>query len=180
MVKRRVFNLPHLPAHPKRSVVDRALNGAYRRIRFSAVEDQQTTIQSFFEDISSIAEETKETLLSQEDELKVCTHLSLIMLHKVESEEHEVPIFLNLKSAPLSTIDITSMEEELQDRLDTFLRRGSNFKLKTVKALEWEVCFYESIPFHVGHRRQRDLPPKLAHKKAVVNIQNGGGNDCFK
>jgi hypothetical protein len=52
--------------------------------------------------------------------------------------------------------------------------------LKYVEAMEWEIVCYESIPFHVGHGKFFKLPPKLAAKKAVVNVNNNGGNDCFR
>jgi len=159
--------------------VDRALDGAYRRLRFSS-EDLHPALAPFFEEISSLLLSTRELLLDEEHELKLCPHLLLCMGHKVGEEEREETIHLWMKAALLLHINLDAMEEQFEERLESFLQRGSGFRLKYVEAMEWEVVCYESIPFHVGHGKSFKLPPKLAAKKAVVNVDNNGGNDCFR
>jgi hypothetical protein len=72
------------------------------------------------------------------------------------------------------------MMAQMEVRLETFLQRGSGYQLKNVEGLEWEVVQFELIPFLTGHGKCPKLPPRLAAKKAVVNVDNGGGNDCFR
>ncbi len=98
----------------------------------------------------------------------------------VREEEREKTIHLWLKAAPLLHMNLHTMEDQFEDRLESFIQRGSGFRLKHVEAMEWEVVCYDSIPFHVGHGKSFKLPPKLAAKKAVVNVDNNGGNDCFR
>jgi hypothetical protein len=97
-----------------------------------------------------------------------------------DGEEKEMKIFLCMKTSPLADLDLENMRSEFEDRLETFIQRGSGFRLKEVEFLDWEVMQYEEIPYHVGHGKSPKLPPRLASKKAVVNVDNRGGSDCFK
>ena len=169
---RPTFELPALPEVTGRKVVDQALNGTYRRIQFRP-EHPTLTLPAFFTDIRG---ETVGILLNEQFELKVCSHLHLVMTHKVGEEEIEEQIYLSLKATPLR--DVMALEEQFDQRLDQFQQRGSGFQLKEVVSLEMEVCQYRPISFHVGHGKCV-LPPKLASKKAVVNVEVTG-NDCFR
>jgi len=177
-------------------VVDQALDGSYRRIAFfhsivQAEEDEEEeeatppTLAEFFEDITVMVEDTMRHLLGEPSDLKVCPHLTLLMLHKTgtdATEETEEIIHLGLRASALTDLQEAPerMRLQFEDRLDNFLMRGSGYRLKRVISLEWEVLQYKKIPFHVGHANDNDLPPTLLNKNAVVVVKGFLGTDCFR
>ena len=78
--------------------------------------------------------------------------------------------------------DLTIEEElnHMEERLDTFCQRGSGWQLKNVKQLFWCQTAYNTIPQHIGHHRDFNLPPALLAKKAVVNVNDAPEGECFK
>ncbi len=176
---RRRFSLPALPSHPHRQVVDRALDGAYRRIRFTTSEIH-LTLAPFFHELLPLLHSTVDLLLGEQHAVKICPHTITLMLHKVGNNVVEETIHLPIKASRLTLDFVEEMMGQMEVRLETFLQRGSGYQLKNVEALEWEVVQFELIPFLTGHGKCPKLPARLASKKAVVNVDNGGGNDCFR
>ena len=173
----RQWQLPTLPPHPQRNVVDAALDGGYRRIRFTT-PNTCATLVTFFGLVLPIMLETLDLLSGETFDLKICPFLILIMRHLVGGEEREEKIFLALKAQVLSVDIVENMESLFSERLEAFTQRGSGFSLKEVMAVEWDVVQYHKIPFLTGHGKV-SLPPKLKAKKAVVNVEAPLG-DCFK
>ena len=173
----RRWNLPALPPHPQREVIDAALEGSYRRIRFTTPEPY-ATLAGFFGILLPLMMETMHLMAGEKFDVKVCPFLILLMRHLVSGEEREEKIYLALKASVLSENVLNSMEGFFEERLDAFTQRGSGFSLKAVEALEWDVVQFYPIPFLVGHGKV-DLPYKLAAKKAVVNVEAPPG-ESFK
>jgi hypothetical protein len=180
------FSLPPLPSHPQRQVVDQALDGAYRRIVFlpSSQQEEVSLLSDFFNKITAVVDDTMNLLLEEPCDLKICPHLTLLMYKKVggdATDETEVTIHLGLKAIPLTNIQHNpeTMQRQFEERLENFLLRGSGFRVKRVVTLEWEVVQFDTIAFHVGHGKIIKLPPRLAAKKAEVNVNNDG-DDGFR
>ena len=175
---RRRFPLPILPSHPQRRVLQQALNGAYRRVHFTPPQTCNN-IAMFFGLILPLLLETADILSGESFDLKICPFLILLMRHLVQGQVKKCKIFLSLKAAPLDDTFIHSMKELFESRLEAFNQRGSGFSLLSVDSMEWDVTHCSRIPFLVGHGKPT-LPPKLAAKRSVVNIDNGSGHDFFR
>jgi hypothetical protein len=171
------FHLPLLPTHNNREVVDTALDGSYRRLRFTTSQ-HCITLGTFFGLILPILLETVNLLTGEAFDLKICPFIILLMRHLVGGEEREEKIYLALKAALLSVDFVEAMESQFTERLEAFTQRGTGFSIKAVEAMEWDVVQYRRIPFLVGHGSAH-LPPKLAAKKAVVNVKIQS-DDCFR
>jgi hypothetical protein len=172
----RLFQLPAL-SEDGVTTVGQALDGSYRRIRFSAAMTC-LTIRIFFDNIKWKLRKIGDILSGGEFEVKVCPSLHLVMAHMVGDEETEEKIYLYVKARHLDHAFMDEMEGLFEKRLDEFTTRGSGFRLLRVEAIEWDVLEYRRIPFLVGHGNVV-LPPKLAAKKAVINVQGPPG-ECFK
>ena len=174
----RRWQLPAISPHPQREVVDAALDGAYRRIRFTT-PNPCATLVTFFGVLLPLLLETMNIMSGESFDVKICPFLILLMKHVVGGgEEKEEKIFLALKAAPLTEDLLKEMEGLFEERLEAFTQRGSGFSLTAVDSLEWDVVQYNSIPFLTGHGKV-DLPYKLAAKKAVVNV-SAPASECFK
>ena len=134
---RPTFGLPALPEVTGRKVVDQALSGSYKRIRFTS-ELPSRTLDTFFEQLQPLLDDTMEHLLNDHYELKICSRLTLLMLHKTADHEKEETIHLSIKATPLR--DMVDQSSTFESLLESFVQRGSGFRLKEVVSLEWEVC----------------------------------------
>jgi hypothetical protein len=173
----RRWQLPPLPDHPQRKVVDTALDGSYRRLRFTST-DLCATLSTFFDSVRPFMLDTTNLFTNERFDLKICPFLILLMKHLVGGEEKEEKIFLSIKATPLNEEFVNSMDGEFTTRLEAFTQRGSGFSLKNVISLEWDVVQYHQIPFLTGHG-QVTLPHALYTKKAVVNVE-APYDQCFK
>ena len=173
----RRWQLPAFPPHPQREVIDAALDGAYRRVKFTS-PNPCATLATFFGVLLPLLLETLNILSGETVDLKLCPFLILLMRHLVGGEEKEEKIFLALKAAPLNEDLLHSMEGLFEERLEAFTQRGSGFTLTAVDSLEWDIVQYHKIPFLTGHGKVT-LPRQLAVKKAVVNVE-APDSQCFK
>jgi len=144
---RQQWNLPHIPDHAQRRIVNAALGGSYRRIRITPSESC-VTIRLFFNNIIPILQDT---MLLIGINTNISPYLILQMKHSLGEEESEESIYLALKATSFTDDFVNGMESLFQQRLDAFTQRGSNFTLLSVSALDLDVVHYNNIPFHVGH-----------------------------
>ena len=68
----------------------------------------------------------------------------------------------------------TTMADRVLEAMATFQRDGSNWTLKSIICLEIHTVAYEPLKGN----SYIPLPPKLAQKKAIINMQNED-NKCF-
>ena len=141
------WNLPHLPDHVQRRIVNAALGGSYRRIRITPSE-VCVTISLFFTNILPILYDTAQLIGNNSI---ISPYLILQMLHSLGEEETEETIYIALKATSFTNTFVNDMEQLFQQRLDAFTQRGSNFTLLSVTALDLDVTRYNNIPFHIGH-----------------------------
>ena len=139
-----------LPSQPTRTLIDNALQGAYRRIRFTPSEKHET-ISSFFADVTPLIEETADLLSHEQYQVKICAHLETNMAHKTGDKETMEEISFILKATPLSDLVIESLAPVFEERLSQFLSRGSNFRLSDVKYLDLVVVQCNNISHKIGH-----------------------------
>lgn len=82
---RRQHALPALPDHDQREVIDSALDGSYRLVRFTT-PNTCGTLAMFFGLVLPLLLETVEILTTGNVDLKICPFLLLLMKHVVHGE----------------------------------------------------------------------------------------------
>lgn len=105
-------------------------------------------------------------------------NVSLLVEMKRDSEGSVVEFYLNTKSVFMADFNFNEVKLELSEKMETFCKLSSNFRLNAVKTLRLKVFRASRIPYHVGHG-YFPLPRELSNKKAVVNVENSNQSNCF-
>ena len=145
--RREQFPLPPLPQHPYRRVVEQALGGAFRTVRFT-VSEESMVLPDFFRLVMPLLLETVDLLAGEPFDLKVCARLVLQMDHLVQENE---TIYLSMKARPLTRSFVQQMETHFAELFESFRQRGSGFTLHRIQCLEYEIVQYYSVPQLTGH-----------------------------
>jgi hypothetical protein len=153
-VSNRRINMPRArqnhPKLPDSMIVEKEMQGAYRRIRFTP-NQKHMSISTFFDEVTPLLEETADLISHEQYDVKVCSHLEVEMIHKVGDVERVEMIHFILKAIPLADMILTNLPSEYEERLSQFVSRGSHFRLKEVAYLDWVVVQYNMTPFKIGH-----------------------------
>lgn len=163
------------PSGIQRRVLNTALDGAYRTVRFSG-ETTTTTLLLFLSSIRASLEETLTILTSRpgyEVKVQFLAGLRMEKMVQVEDEEvaHEIEIILSEKTKPADEVDLDSVFASLETKLEDFTQLSSGIRFLGVSHLDLVVVEYDRISPTTGQCGANfKLPNRLATKKAVISV----------
>lgn len=159
-----------------------ALNRRTYAIRFTP-EDDGATMQpdTFFNLAMPHLMELHSQLLNDCHECKVhfVIQVRIVQLNADGEVSARDRITISIPAVALQEVSMVDIISRIQAKLEAFIRKGSNWIIEGVDWFDFCITRFYSVPLHRGHGFVQ-LPKRLKHKKAVVNVDNRGRNDCFK
>lgn len=114
-------------------------------------------------------------------EFKVVSSISVrfVQLNSDGTVKQEITFLFQTAAVDSASFDIDSVYHHLLSLIEDFIENGSAWVVAGVEYFDLDCTRYNSIPKFRG-RGAFNLPPSIASKKAVLNINNKNRQDCFK
>ena len=191
----------HRPGIGSRQVIECALGGSHRSIRFESDaddgHDEIVSIEQFYESFGGFFQDTLD-MLFYEDPLLVrqvkiqpkihCLFKRIFLNDDGDIETKFIKVWISNEAMDAGKDPILFLEHNkllFENKIEEYLASGSGWNLEKILSLDWTIVRFKRIQHYQGlgaasGSSKVRLPKELTATRSIINVDNKKQEDCFR
>ena len=195
VVCKKNFN-DHRTGIGRRRVIECALRGNHRSIRFEGYDDI-TSIEQLYEAFNNFFKDTLDTLFYDEDstthQVKIqpkinCLFQKVFLNDAGDIETKFITVWMSNEAMDAGKDPVLFLEHNkllFGNKIEEYIQSGSGWNLEQILCMDWTIVKFKRIQHYQGlgaasGSNTFQLPKELKLSRAVVNVANKNQNNCFQ